>query len=250
VTTENSQQLGDLIKIYRRKKRLQIYWIALLIASILFICAGLFAALESQRLGLYLLPAGMVILAFSSLVRYLHLNKRDYSVELFSNGFVYKKAGQRNEIIWSDIAEVYQDISRVNVYYVVRQTFYGYTLILQDTSRIKFSDSLKEIHELGDVIQREVTRHLLPGVFNRISEGGQVKFGPYAASTKALYFQGDEIPWEKIEKLHVNYFAVGVKTIGSWFNYSSIRTPKIPNLHIFIEVCKRYIHSDNPIEYG
>ena len=249
MTTPTEHNLGQSVKVYGRKPRNRIYFVVLLLAGSLFLCSGCFAVFEGEQLGSFLFPVGLIFLIIALVVLYLDRQNRDNAVQLFTRGLLYKKAGKVQSVQWDDIEAIYQEISMTTLGYGLGQTFYKFILELCDRTQLKFSDDIKEIEELGHRVQEAVSWKLRPVLQDKLAKGEKVEFGPYALSSEAIYYKDEPIPWESVNKLQVSNHAVLVKAEGRRFKLTSVRTPKIPNPYLFIELCLGYIQSEEPIEY-
>jgi hypothetical protein len=220
------------------------------IASTLFLCSGIFALTEGDTVGAYLLPVGLAFIALSIFLLSNDLRNRDYSVQLFTEGFVYTKAGATKSVRWTDIEEVYQDISTAHLRYRTQLSWQKHILKLRDQSTITLTDNLKDIGELGERLQDVMIWKYKADAQNGLARGERIEFGPYAIANEGIYLNNQLIEWDRVKKLHVNDQSVVVKAAGSMFKVYTARRSKIPNLYVLIELCKDNIRSEQPIEYA
>lgn len=87
---------------------------------------------------------------------------------------------------------------------------------------------------LREVVEREVTRRLLPAALAEFDAGRRVAFGPLAIGPAGVSVEGkpELVPWEQVDKLEVEVDAVVVRRrghrFGSWARVDAAAVANLP----------------------
>ena len=178
--------------------------------------------------------AGLVLLAIgiSSLVNlFRHLNLR---VLLCSEGLLRTNGSQVEIVRWDQAEAFWQAVTRRYTNGAYTGTTHVYTLRRNDGMVFKFNDTISKVEELGNAIQREVTRVLLPRFINAYNAGSTLNFGPLSINRQGISNSREMLPWSQYKDMQVQRGIISVKKEGKWLNWSSVGVAKIPNFYVFM----------------
>lgn len=194
------------------------------------------------------LLAGLCVGAFSLLMwggaawmTRTALRKQKDRVVVFDTGLV-RASGSKNEVVrWDELATVFQDITHYYRYGVRTRTRHVYTLFTRDNRKVLLTDSIVNVEALGNTIQQEVTRRLLPQYTQAYNSGGSVTFGRFTLNKAGLSYGGETIPWEQVEAVNINQGRISVRKQGKWLNWAGQNASSVPNLIVFLTLVDQII---------
>jgi hypothetical protein len=174
-------------------------WLGLLVSGFLitnFGCGSIAMLTSSDGLVgvLFFLPLALL----SGLWLRSLLRNRDLRVQLLPDGLAMTKRGETISFQWADVTEVSQSIVKQYVNGAYIATHHTYTVRLADQSKHTFNDSLRNIEELGSIIQREAGRHILLRVTQAYEAGQTVPFGPLNLSQSGIAKGNKSLPWNQV----------------------------------------------------
>lgn len=174
--------------------------------------------------------------------------RRHRRVYILPNGFAWTDGRDKGYIAWPDIREVRQEVTRHSVNGIPTGTTHKYALTLSDGSRRVFGDRWPGIGELGDTIDEQSTRLLLPEAVRRFSEGETVAFGPLALSREGIQFKGEALPWEEVKDMNLSAGFVTISKEGKWLRWANLAVSQIPNVQTFLTLAGQAMgtRSDRP----
>ncbi|RMF03059.1 MAG: hypothetical protein D6768_06775 [Chloroflexi bacterium] len=145
--------------------------------------------------GLFALLAAAVLGALF----YYHISRK---VELFTNGFVY--ADWRSKLVfrWDAITEVY----------VTPRYYKNQSRIINWMITVRRNDGqqaeiggLEYVSRLGQLIQTEVAKHLLPQTLKAYQSGQKVQFGPQLSlSLEGVHSDKKTLPWPQVADIKLD----------------------------------------------
>jgi hypothetical protein len=165
-------QLGIPTAEYRYKGA-RGAWVVCLILSFPAVCCFAFLALAPGdgwvwgAMGLLFLLAGQTFLAPT------YWN-RSFRVYTGSEGLVCLRHGKATICCWDQIKEVKQQQFRSRQYGGIECS---YTLVREDGGTVKIPRRMNNINSLGETIQQETARRLIPKVLADYDAGQPVRFG-------------------------------------------------------------------------
>jgi hypothetical protein len=95
---------------------------------------------------------------------------------------------------------------------------------------------LKNIDELGNLIQQHVTELLLPRAVNAISAGRTLEFGMLGVDQNGIAYKREVLSWQNIESIQVKKGKLIIRENGKWLDWTSISVADIPNLFVFLHL--------------
>ena len=178
--------------------------------------------------------AGLVLIAVGivSLVNlFKNLNLR---VLLCTEGLL-RTNGSKVEIVrWDQVQAFWQAVTKRYYNGIYTGTTHRYTLRRADGEVFKFNDTLGKVEALGNAIQREVTRVLLPKYISAYNSGSTVSFGLLSINKQGISNSKEMLPWSQYKDMQVRRGIVSVKKEGKWLNWSNISVANIPNFYVFM----------------
>jgi hypothetical protein len=165
---------------------------------------------------------------------------REYKVDIYEQGFIYSTAFETVNVHWEDVIAVWQAKR-------VRQrngptTSATYTVLLKNKKKfIIDSERFKNPEGLGDAIQKEVTRCLMPKYFQLLKSGDTVDFGKLKLSRRGISNLKETIPWSQVRDVRVNLGMINVNKDGKWLVLSSVYAHEIPNLYVFLTLIDQIV---------
>jgi hypothetical protein len=90
--------------------------------------------------------------------------------------------------------------------------------------------------QLGQLIQRGVTRAQLPKVVRKINDGETVWFGPLWVSAAAIGHGHHTLPWTEVEQIDVRQGLIAIKKADRWLTWEKVSVERVPNFHLFMEL--------------
>jgi hypothetical protein len=169
---------------------------------------------------------------------------REYQVDIHEQGFVYSTVFETVTVHWYDVTTVWQAVR-------ARQrngptTSATYTVLLKNNKKLVLDNQrFKNAEGLGDTIQKEVTRRLMPKYIGIVRTGGTAKFGKLSLDKQGISNGEELIPWPQVKAVQINNGIININKEGKWLAWSSIMTHEIPNLFIFLELIDQAVDISN-----
>jgi hypothetical protein len=182
-----------------------------------------------------LIIGGLLVLAgFWTLFNWLR--NRGMFVQVYNDGLARINGSKIEVARWDDVREVWQSITKHYRNGVYTGTTYLYTLQTADGRRLRFSNEVKNIEQLGNTIQQQVSSRLLPKFVAAYNNGQAVPFGPFAISKDGVMHGKKSLSWAEVEGVSINNGYIHFKKQGGWFNWANVAAAAVPNLLIFLSL--------------
>ncbi|MCC7449043.1 MAG: hypothetical protein IT324_16615 [Anaerolineae bacterium] len=240
----DSDMLGALVAEY--KPRSTRGTLNLVIGFILCVAGG-FAILYSvsgrvpsdDRVPIILLGAFLALIGWAMIESWIRA--RGLSAQVFTDGFIRIRFNQREVCRWDDVVAVWQYV--VKRYYngVYTGTTHTYTIQKRDGKTLKFDDTLGNVEQLGNTLQEEVARRLLPLAIAAYNRGETVPFGKLSLNTNGLSWGDKTLPWSEVQGVQINKGYLTVKKQGKWLRWANISVSQIPNLLVALTLIDRIV---------
>lgn len=176
---------------------------------------------------LYILPIAMIV-SVPMVIAY-RIAYRNLRVYTFTNGLVRAKGGQADVVRWDHVEAVWQNILRMYA-----TTNHTYTVRRGDGATFKFSSVLRNIAHLGQTVQQEVTRVLLPRAIAAYNAGNALLFGTLSVSVQGISHGRETLVWNQVQGVEVKRGYVAVKKAGKSRAWVRLRVSTIPNFFVFM----------------
>ncbi len=172
---------------------------------------------------LYILPIVIIVYAPFGIAQ---SNLRVYT---FTNGLVRAKGAQADVVRWDQVEAVWQNLLRI-----YGSTNHTYTVRRGDGATFKFSSVLRNIAHLGQTVQQEVTRVLLPRAIAAYNAGDAIPFGTLSVSVQGITHGRETLVWNQVQGVEVKRGYVSVKKAGKSRAWVRLRVSTIPNFFVFM----------------
>ncbi len=244
-TAADTSSLGTPVAEYKPRSRRKVLN---LIAGFILSVAGGFAILygaisvnvpTDDRPPVMILGGILLLIGWAMIESWLQT--RGLSVQVFTDGLVRSQYGKSAIMRWDEIVGVWQAITKHYYNGIYTGTTHTYTVQKADGTKTKYNDSLKNVEELGNTIQQEVTKRLLPRAVATYNSGGTVSFGKLAISPMGLAWGDKSLPWADIQGVQINKGMLSVKKQGKWLNWANIPVASIPNMLVALTLIDRII---------
>jgi len=225
------------------------YTIRIFVAlAALGLVVGLWVAQDDPRTSSH--PALMWIsigLVFAVAAMWIALGK---TVLIINDSGVRRESvlGQQ-EIAWSQITETRYRVVPINMYahlgligaVVAMSSKSGRAqltleLISHDRKKLKVTSNFRNADEAIGIILGRILPPMVQNVKARLQRGETVQFGGIGLSAAAVTWKGASIPVSEITKAELVRSNLQVKRHGKWFSVISIRSDKVPDVLVFLEV--------------
>ncbi len=171
---------------------------------------------------------------------------RQIFVRLFAEGFTVIRDKQETAVRWQDVTTIYQAVTKHYYNGVYTGTTHNYTLHTRDGKKHVFSNTIKNIADLGNALQNGVSNALLPGVVQAFNSGQGIQFGPVAVSPLGVSKGAQQADWINIDKVSVDKGYLKVWERGKRRVTFSAPVKSIPNMIVCLELIDRRIGLSDP----
>lgn len=164
---------------------------------------------------------------------------------LYSDGLVLWRHGEITVVRWHDVESVRVTTRRDGGLVLHLLLFHAGILLflltrlsprqtcsirLGDGRVIKIPTMLSQSAELGSLIEREVTRALLPRALATCDGGGTLAFGALTADREGLHRRNKTLPWRDVARMEVRGGRFRILRQGRHYPWASLPTGKVPNI--------------------
>ena len=159
--------------------------------------------------------------------------------EVYDDGLIFtNRRGQRCVYRWDDVTEVYESIIYRNPRYRTGIIGRKCTVYQTDGQRIKLGVAIQNSNSLGQTIQAEVCKRLLPRAIETCKAGGTVAFGPeLALSQQGLTSGRKTLPWGAVADIKFGRWrGVRISQEGKQRPWKSVMHSRIANYLVLREM--------------
>ena len=155
----------------------------------------------------------------------------------------------QQEISWSQIAETRYRVIPINVYAHFgligallamssksSRAQLSLELIGQDRKKLKVTSSFQKAEEAIGIILSRILPPMVQNTKAKVQRGETVQFGGIGLSAAAVSWKGSSIPVSEITKAELVRSNLQIKRSGKWLNAISVRSDKVPDVLVFLEV--------------
>lgn len=219
--------------------------IVLLLFGVLLaiVSAGLFsesASSDNAVGGLFTGICGLGLLAWALYCFLYATMYRNWGVYVFEQGFLYKKGNQAPQPFrWDQIEAVWYQVTRHYTNGIYTGTTHRYKVRRRDNYEIVLNDRFTKVSQLGETVNNQVTKTLLPQVVAAYNTGQTITFGPLSVNRQGLTnIMGKLLPWSEITGIDIQRGYIAVRQAGKWLKWSNQPVARIPNAFVFIALVK------------
>lgn len=155
----------------------------------------------------------------------------------------------QEEIAWSQIAETRYRVTPINVYAHFgllgallamssksANAQLSLELISTDGKKLKVTSAIRDASEAIGLVLARVMPPMVQNVKTRLQRGETVQFGGIGLSAAAVTWKKNSIPLTQIVKAEIVRSNLQIKREGKWLAAISVRSDKVPNVLVFLEV--------------
>ena len=155
----------------------------------------------------------------------------------------------QEEIAWGQIAETRYRVTPINVYAHFgllgalvamssksTKAQLSLELISTDGKKLKVTSAIRDASEAIGMILARVMPPMVQSVKARLQRGETVQFGGIGLSAVAVTWKKNSIPVSQITKAEILRSNLQIKRQGKWLAVISVRSDKVPNVLVFLEV--------------
>ena len=155
----------------------------------------------------------------------------------------------QQEMAWSQITETRYRVTPVNVYghfglvgYILAMSSksgraqLSLELLSGDGKKLKVTSIFRDASEAIGLILSRILPPMVQSVKTRLQRGETVQFGGIGLSATTLTWKNQTIPLSQITKAELVRTNLVVKREGKWMAAISVRSDKVPNALVFLEV--------------
>ena len=204
--------------------------IVLTVVGIGIIALAFFLGLAHVHLWKIYILGPLLLLAGIMLVVRAYRNLGLY-VLVFPEGVVRVRRGDVQAFFWEEITKLWQKRNAFNWAYA----FHGalvFAVQRADGGGVSFDDSLPELRELGQILQRETLLHLLPKALDAYDAGHTVDFGKVRMSQRGLGQEADSLSWREVKSILLNESELTVFKKSKWGHWLHTSVSEVPNFHV------------------
>jgi hypothetical protein len=195
------------------------------------IAFALFVGLAQVHLWKLYLLGPLLLLAGIMLVVRAYRNLGLW-VMVFPEGVVRVRRGDTQALFWEEITKLWQHKNAFNWAYAWNGALV-FTVQRADGAELFFDDSLPELRELGEILQRETLPYLLPKALDAFDAGQTLDFGEVRISHKGLGQTKDSLSWREIKSILLTESEITVFKKNKWGHWFHTTVSEIPNFHVF-----------------
>jgi hypothetical protein len=155
----------------------------------------------------------------------------------------------QQEIAWQQIIETRYKVVPINVYahfgligaLLALSSKSGRAhltleLVSADRKKLKVTSNFRNANEAIGIILGRVLPPMVQNVKVRLQHGETVQFGGIGLSATAVNWKGSSVPVSEITKAELVRSNLQIKRQGKWLSAISVRSDKVPNVLVFLEV--------------
>jgi hypothetical protein len=156
------------------------------------------------------------------------LRQRNRRVHLHAGGLVEERGRRRVEVVWDEVATLVSTrVTLTQAAGLVTHHIETHTLKTDRGQKLVLDHLLADIATLGQEVERQVSRCLLPKIRARLARGESVSFSPLTVTAELLAHGQKTLPWEQVagaETAHgeVRIFRRGEPTAWVKIRYGSL----------------------------
>ena len=155
----------------------------------------------------------------------------------------------QQEMAWSQIVETRYRVVPINTYAHFgligallamssksKRAMFTLELISNDGKKLKVTSTFRNADEAIGIILARILPRMVESVKARLQRGETVDFGGIRLSATAVIWKNNSIPVSEVSKAELAGVYLKVKRQGKWLAVISVKSDKVPNVLVFLEV--------------
>jgi hypothetical protein len=199
-------------------------------------------------LGLVMPLFGLVCVLVGGAILLNALHNRNLRVYVHEQGLVYLKRNSNEVIRWDQIAFVWHKVKKTTSTTSTRNpstghttsststtTYHSYIVQRAGGAKVVFGHTFSHLRELGQTIEHESARYLLPQATAAFNSGQPVVFGKMYVNFSGVSDGRKTLPWSELRSIKVdeNNGTIAIRKQGKWLNWSNLALSETPNILVF-----------------
>ncbi len=180
---------------------------------------------------------GALVAIFAWLMIEFWIRSVGLAVQVFADGIVHSQYGKTFTAHWDEIVLVWQAVTKHYTNGIYTGTSHLYTLRKADNTTIRLHDALKDVEQLGNKIQSEVTARRLPRAISDYMSGSPVEFGNLSITQTGITWNKKSVAWSEVSSVTLNKGVLYVNKHGK--QWLLIPVASIPNLWVALTLIER-----------
>jgi hypothetical protein len=229
---------GSPLAVYKASYARQFLTATLALGFGALLVFGALAAMGEPDSGgiIIAIPLGLLLVGWGFWFIFKAIRERDLRVIVMNDGFVLIRGGSHQVFRWADIANVWQAVTVHRSYGVKTGTTHRYTIQLKNGTKTVLTDTLRNVEALGNNIQEQVTKRILPQAVEALNAGQSIKFGKIQVTPHGLGNGKELVPWNEIKGVSVNMGYISVQKQGKILNWARTSVAQTPNVLVFLSL--------------
>ncbi len=165
--------------------------------------------------------------------------KAHQRILVFAAGLIQTQRENFVFVRWDDITVVWQAALNIFHHGLKVATTQKVTIETEQGERLVFDSDLKDMSDLSQIIEQEVTPRLLGGALETLAAGGTVPFGRVGVCPDGLKCGESMLRWDELQPIHLHKGFITLRQAGKWRKWFKMRTAEFPNLIVFLPLVKQ-----------
>jgi hypothetical protein len=155
----------------------------------------------------------------------------------------------QQEMAWSQIVETRYRVVPINTYAHFgligallamssksKRAMFTLELISNDGKKLKITSTFRNADEAIGIILARILPPMVESVKARLHRGETIDFGNIRLSATSVIWKNNSIPVSEVSKAELAGVCLKVKRQGKWLAAISVKSDKVPNVLVFLEV--------------
>ena len=172
-------------------------------------------------------------------------NLRTY-VAVCPQGLLYIKR-KSYAVLWDTVSSFWKDMETDDK----GTTSLSYKVQCRDSSIFSFTQEIEAVERLGKLIEREVTRRLLPQAITTYDKGTFVAFDEIAIDVQGIRVKHKDAPllWDDVEHVGINQKVISIYKKGEYWDWATLPVGRVPNVLVLKQLIihARKEHDKGPL---
>jgi hypothetical protein len=209
-------------------------------ALIMFVLAAVIiaAGATSSDIGgtIALILVGVLFVAAGVYLVYRVLAALGTRIQLFEGGFSVTQRGKTTTGAWNDVSQITQQIIRQTYYGIPIWTSFTYKLQLNNGEKLRFTETIGKVREMGETMQRQITQALTPRALQALQSGASLPFGKLSVNPMGISNGNETLPWNQISNVQAVSGAIVISKAGKKLRWASASIARTPNAYVLLSL--------------
>ncbi len=183
-----------------------------------------------------LLIVGLLLVGLGGYMLWLVIASLGTRIQLFEGGFSATQRGKTTVAAWGDVTTITQQIVRMRSYGIPVWTSHNYRLILANGAKLRFTESVGKVGNMGETMQRQITQALTPRALEALRTGANLPFGKLSVNPMGISNGSETLPWNEISNVTIQNGVIVIGRQGKRLRWGSSSVAKTPNVYVFLSL--------------